>query len=1032
MKKNILMETDLSAAAQQPPTNKIRSSSDYSQVDNYLIALKRMGIPTSDTDSLDAPGLPQNTVKIIFNTSLGKLRIYNPVSEIWTDAAVSDLANYLPLTGGTLTGPLYTPGLITKIFSTGHPSIPPTISSRFDGGPGGYSMAWDFDNGEGTHKRIEWITGFNEDRLTWDGIPLAYRNDLSNYVDLTTAQDVGGDKFFTGNLFYPNVNGGDYDGGYGRLLVTSAIPGFGGRVQYVNVNSLPFLSSTGGDLSGTLRLIEGQPIRFIGDSGQTGFIGDPGNGTTAISITGNVEANQFFGTLAGNVTNGVSGATYINSVGNIILVSNGDLLNGYGTRFRGGEIYLEQTLPIQTSEDYSVLVRDITSGAMKQVAISSMPYVENTRAISDSYQSGGLALSTGKFGQLAVNTSEPAGNFHVRGTSFLDASSGSGGVQFYGVAEGNTGGINIGSAAENVAPSTNHYPLVQDVNTGLMKRSSKRGLYEGDVPVSPTGEFIYASPSTPQNASISLDNANIRISGNRFQGLYAPRVRVNTITDNDEFETPGLNITSSSSLAIAATTNMGISAEKELFFNMGGTGSSILLGNYNIGGVERLALSGAKVELVETPPVATSNYSLLVRQDNGGELKTIDENTFITKNTSTLPLNEGTNNLGFQKNSDDTFTANGYMNIKSVAGAPIASIGEAYNTFYGAMVLTDNPAYPGYNYFETQDLSTGNRASLKTSGIGFNRADGYLNLIPESSIIGGHNVTFPTPVTNATVAYTSDLGDYLPLAGGGTITNGSGNSTTMDGLRLSFSTGAFLQHANGQKVFFGDSEGEFLGIQRNRLSLTGPGYLGSKSVSIGANLLTDNRDCELPNESGTLLTEKSGVILTPNDYSPQTGKIHINGTMRSNGVGGYYGGNSNYQLGVNGEGLYITQNTGQSYFGGSSLLFQDSSNPKVFTGFDAGRIFFRNTVGDTHHISIVRPYQGTLTTGVDIELPGTSGRLLTEQLAASTYTLLVNTSSAAPGPTSTGVKGQIIAADGYRYECIDTNTWVRSAVETTW
>ncbi|QIL40610.1 hypothetical protein G7074_15850 [Pedobacter sp. HDW13] len=445
-------------------------------------------------------------------------------------------------------------------------------------------MAWDFDNGEGTHKRIEWITGFNEDRLTWDGIPLAYRNDLSNYV-------------------------------------------------------------------------------------------------------------------------------------------------------------------------------------------------ENTRAISDSYQSGGLALSTGKFGQLAVNTSEPAGNFHVRGTSFLDASSGSGGVQFYGVAEGNTGGINIGSAAENVAPSTNHYPLVQDVNTGLMKRSSKRGLYEGDVPVSPTGEFIYASPSTPQNASISLDNADIRISGNRFQGLYAPRVRVNTITDNDEFETPGLNITSSSSLAIAATTNMGISADKELFFNMGGTGSSILLGNYNIGGVERLALSGAKVELVETPPVATSNYSLLVRQDNGGELKTIDGNTFITKNTSTLPLNEGTNNLGFQKNSDDTFTANGYMNIKSVEGAPIASIGEAYNTFYGAMVLTDNPAYPGYNYFETQNAATGNRASLRSSGISFNTADGYLNLLPENGITGGHNVIFPTPLSNATVAYTSDLG-FLPLTGG-TI---SGDTTLEGGL----------------------------------------------------------------------------------------------------------------------------------------------------------------------------------------------------------------------------------------------------------
>jgi len=574
MKKYLLitlMATALSAAAQQTPTNKIRSNSDYSHVDNYLVALKRLGIPTSDTDNLDALGLPQNTIKMIFNTTLGRLRIYNPVLGTWADATAGNLAEYLPLSGGTLTGTLTGTAINADLFNSddgiNSALIEPTI--------------------------MRMKTGANEVYLNSDKITFQQAGPSSNTI---TQQPLTGYR----HQQFPDADG-----------------------------------------------------TFLTD--QTG--------------------------------------------------------------------------------------------------------VQNTRAISDSYQSGGLALSTGKFGQLAVNMSEPAGNFHVRGTSFLDASSGGGGVQFYGVAEGGTGGINIGSAAENVAPSNNHYPLIQDVNTGLMKRSSKRGLYEGDVPVSPSGEFIYASPSVPQNASISLDNADIRISGNRFQGLYAPRVRVNTITDNNEYETPGLNIASSSSLSIGATTNMSISADQELFFNMGGTGSSILLGNYNLGGVERLALSGAKVELVETPPVATSNYSLLVRQDNGGELKTIDGNTFITKNTSTLPLNDGTNNLGFQKNSDDTFTANGYMNIKSVAGAPIASIGEAYNTFYGAMVLTDNPAYPGYNYFETQNAATGNRASLRSSGISFNTADGYLNFVTEGSITGGHNVTFPTPATiNAKVAYSDTDG----------------------------------------------------------------------------------------------------------------------------------------------------------------------------------------------------------------------------------------------------------------------------------
>ncbi|WP_025143040.1 hypothetical protein [Pedobacter jeongneungensis] len=81
-----------SATAQQSPTNKTRSNNDFSQVDNYLIGLKRLGIPTSETDNLDAAGLPQNAVKIIFNTTLGKLRIYNPLTGTWADA--TDLSAY--------------------------------------------------------------------------------------------------------------------------------------------------------------------------------------------------------------------------------------------------------------------------------------------------------------------------------------------------------------------------------------------------------------------------------------------------------------------------------------------------------------------------------------------------------------------------------------------------------------------------------------------------------------------------------------------------------------------------------------------------------------------------------------------------------------------------------------------------------------------------------------------------------------------------------------------------------------------------
>jgi len=757
------METDLSATAQQTPANKTRSNSDYSQVDNYLVALKCLGIPTSDTDNLDAPGLPQNTVKIIFNTTLGRLRIYNPIAEIWTDATVGDLANYLPLEGGVLTGTLTGTTINAEILNsddgTNSALVAPTI--------------------------IRMKTGANEVYLNSDKITFQQSGPAANTISQERLTAHRTQRF-------PDADG-------------------------VFLTDQTGLSLMGGTLSGDLNIPTASINASFGSIGQgdarTAFISDP---------------------------------------------------NGY----TGFAFYDPSYEPIQ------------------------------------------LRFQPGAFGK----------------------------------------GLHI-------------YDPQNPLNTGIGNSDWKRILTDGDaLPI--TGGTL--------NGLLKVQ------SGSTFMELQPQFIQ----------SSEGSFIQNSGGIALAATTGQNI--------------------QMNIGG---------DTALIATP----SGVNISGNTNVAGHLS-----------TNQLNLNEGVNNLGLKKKTDEILTINGGIEVKSIEGSAIASLGEGYNTFNGAIITTDNPSYPGYNYFETQDLSTGNRASLKTSGIGFNRADGYLNLIPESSITGGHNVTFPTPVTNATVAYTSDLSDYLPLAGGGTITNGSGNSTTVDGLRLSFSTGAFLQHANGQRVFFGDSEGEFLGIQRNRLSLTGPGYLGSKSVSIGANLLTDNRDCELPNESGTLLTEKSGVILTPNDYSPQTGKIHIDGTIRSNGIGGYYGGNSNYQLGVNGEGLYITQNTGQSYFGGSSLLFQDSNNPNVFTGFDAGRIFFRNTAGDTHYISNVRPYQGALSTGVDIELPGTSGRLLTEQLAASTYTLLINTSSPAPGPTSTGLKGQIIAAGGYRYECIDTNTWVRSAIETTW
>lgn len=81
------------AYAQTSPTVTTRSGSINQQSDDYLIGLKRLGIPTSTTDNLDADFAPESTRKILFNTTLNKLRIYNPATSTWADASATDIAS---------------------------------------------------------------------------------------------------------------------------------------------------------------------------------------------------------------------------------------------------------------------------------------------------------------------------------------------------------------------------------------------------------------------------------------------------------------------------------------------------------------------------------------------------------------------------------------------------------------------------------------------------------------------------------------------------------------------------------------------------------------------------------------------------------------------------------------------------------------------------------------------------------------------------------------------------------------------------
>jgi hypothetical protein len=71
---------------------KQRTNESFIQKDDYLDVLFSLGIPTASDDYLDADGvLP---FKLIYNTVLRKLRIYDTINEIWQDASPADLTNF--------------------------------------------------------------------------------------------------------------------------------------------------------------------------------------------------------------------------------------------------------------------------------------------------------------------------------------------------------------------------------------------------------------------------------------------------------------------------------------------------------------------------------------------------------------------------------------------------------------------------------------------------------------------------------------------------------------------------------------------------------------------------------------------------------------------------------------------------------------------------------------------------------------------------------------------------------------------------
>lgn len=98
MKKKIskaIAETDNgSISTQAIPLSRPRSVSSFTQVDDFLSVIRGLGIPTADGDILEGQTDSSNAAKIVYNTTLHKLRVYNPANDQWRDAVEADLSDY--------------------------------------------------------------------------------------------------------------------------------------------------------------------------------------------------------------------------------------------------------------------------------------------------------------------------------------------------------------------------------------------------------------------------------------------------------------------------------------------------------------------------------------------------------------------------------------------------------------------------------------------------------------------------------------------------------------------------------------------------------------------------------------------------------------------------------------------------------------------------------------------------------------------------------------------------------------------------
>lgn len=294
--------------AQESPTVKRRGNSTFQLADDYLIAVKRLGIPTGTSDDLNAVVSAPNTAKIMYRTDINTLRVYNPVTGLWGNAVPGvDTALLLHKIG---------PEIKTGSLKIQNPQNSTSIKLGFDneGSPGGQYSYLDFNG----YSAIRFSTPISNYQLIASGDGDLSIQNISNFKTL----------HFDGD----NIKDSD-----GRKFLKE------GEVILANP---PTPQNAGIEITGGLN---------------SGYIN-----TGELSVSGNLylDGTKKFYPRGGT-------GVYTWSIGYNGATDELDMLMGNAyTKFSGG--IKIGTTPTTATTDFTLLVRDNSTGEVRQIELADL------------------------------------------------------------------------------------------------------------------------------------------------------------------------------------------------------------------------------------------------------------------------------------------------------------------------------------------------------------------------------------------------------------------------------------------------------------------------------------------------------------------------------------------------------------------------------------------------------------------------------------------------------------------------------------